>query len=84
MPLLALGIPTPFVPSYLTFSPALLPTSPTQLHAFHESLGDLIGSHLSFDPYCAYLEDVPSENMWSTFFDHAFDFSMAFDAFKRP
>ena len=55
----------------------LLPTTPSQVHAFYECLGDLRGSHPSFDPYCAYLEDVPGEMMWSTFFGHAFDFSMA-------
>jgi len=41
-----------------TSSP-LLPTTPSHLHAFHESLGDIRGYNPSFDPYCAYLEDVP-------------------------
>jgi len=54
------------------------------LHAFHESLGDIRGYNPSFDPYCAYLEDMPRKIMWSPFFDHTFDFSMAFDEFKRP
>jgi len=27
---------------------------------------------------------MPQKIMWSTFFDHTFDFSMAFDEFKRP
>jgi len=61
----------------------LLPSTPAHLHAFHESLDDISGFHPSFDPYCAYLEDVPRKIMWSTFFDHDFDFSMAFDEFKR-
>jgi len=39
-------------------SSSLLPTIPSHLHAFYESLGDIRGFHLSFDPYCAYLEDV--------------------------
>ena len=30
------------------------------------------------------LIDVTRKIMWSTFFDHAFDFSMVFDEFKRP
>jgi len=54
------------------------------LCAFLDSLGDIRGYHPSFDPYYAYLEDVPRKNMWSPFFDHTFDFSMAFDEFKRP
>ena len=54
------------------------------MHAFHESLGGIRRYNTSFDPYCAYLEDVPRKIMWSTFLDHTFDFSMAFDEFKRP
>ena len=54
------------------------------MHTFHESLGDIRGYSPSIDPYCAYLEDVPAKIIWSTFFDHAFAFSMAFDEFKRP
>jgi len=34
-----------------------LPTTPSHLHAFQESLGDISGLHPSFDPYCAYLAD---------------------------
>ena len=60
-----------------------LPTIPSHVHVFHESLGDIRGSHLLFDPYCAYLEDLPRTVMWNTFFDHAFDFSMSFNKFKR-
>jgi len=54
------------------------------VHAFHESLGDIRGYNPFFDPYCAYLEAVLRKIRWSTFFDHNFDFSMAFDEFKRP
>jgi len=67
--LLALGILTPFVLSYLTqcpFRPHYFPPS-LSINAFHESLGDLRVSQPSFDPYCVYLEDVPAEIMWSTF-----------------
>ena len=55
-------------------SSSLVPTNRSLCHAFHESLGDISGFHPSFDPYCAYLEDVPRKIMWSTFFDHDFDF----------
>jgi len=72
-------------PLHLTStSSPLPPTTPSHLHAFHESIGDIKGYNPSLDPYCAYLEDVPRKIMWSTFFDHTFDFSMAFDEFKRP
>ena len=54
------------------------------MHAFCESLGEIRGYYPPFDPYCPYLEDVPRKIMWNPFFDHAFDFSMAFDEFKRP
>ena len=66
-----------------TSSP-LPPTIPSHLHAFHESLGNIKGYNPSLDPYCAYLEDLPRKIMWSTLFDHTFDFSIAFDEFKRP
>jgi len=66
-----------------TSSP-LLPTTHSHLHAHHKSLDDNRGYNLSFDLYCAYLGDVPRKIMWSTFFDHTFDFSMAFTEFKRP
>jgi len=68
----------------MPISSPLLPTTPSHIHAFYESLGDGRGSHPSFDPYCAYLEDIPGKIMWSTFFDHTFNFFMAFDEFKRP
>jgi len=54
------------------------------LYAFYESLGDIRASHPSFDPYYAYLEDRYRRIMGNTFFDHGFEFSMAFDEFKRP
>jgi len=66
-----------------TSSP-LPPTIPSHLHAFHESLGDIKGYNPYLSPYCAYLEDVPRKIMSSTLFDHTFDFSIAFDEFKRP
>jgi len=54
------------------------------MHAYHESLGDIGGYSPSFDPCCAYLEDVLRKIMWSTFFDHTFDFSTVFGKFERP
>jgi len=65
-------------------SSPLLPTTPSHLHAFHESLGDIRSYNPSFVSYCAYLEDVPRKIIWSTFFDNTFDFSMAFSKFRRP
>jgi len=65
-------------------SSPLPPTIPSHLHALHESLCDIKGYNRSLGPYCAYLEDVLRKITWSTFFDHTFDFSMAFDEFKRP
>ena len=64
-------------------SSSLLSINPSHLHALQESLGDIRGYTSSFDPHCAYLEDVPRKIMWSTFFDHTFDFFKAFDKFKR-
>jgi len=58
-----------------------LPTTPSPLHAF---LGNIKRSHPSFDPCCAYLEDLLRKvMMWNTFLDDTFNFSMAFDKFKR-
>jgi len=72
-------------PLYLTpTSSPSLPTTPSYVHAFHASLCDIRGYNPSFDPYCAYLEDVPRKIMWIPFFEHAFDISMAFDEFKKP
>ena len=64
-------------------SSPFLSTTPSPLHAFHESLGDIRGYNPSLDPYCAYLDDMPRKIEWTTFFDNDFDFSMAFDEFKR-
>jgi len=64
-------------------SSPLFPTTPSYLHAFHESLGDIRGYNPSLDPYCAYLEHMPKKIEWTTFFDYYFDFFMAFDKFKR-
>jgi len=59
-------------------------TTHSHPHAFHESLDDIGCYNPSVDPYFAFLADVPRKIMRSTFFDHTFDFSMAFDEFKRP
>jgi len=67
----------------IPISHPLLTTTP-HVHAFHESLGYIRGYNSSFYPFCAYLQEVPRKIMWSTFFYHTFDFSMAFDEFKRP
>jgi len=64
-------------------SSPLLPTIPSHLHAFHESPSDAGGHNPSFDPYCAYLEDMPRKTKSTTFFDHYFDFSITFDKCKR-
>jgi len=44
-------------------SSPLFPTAPSHLHAYHESLGAIRGYNPSFDPCCAYLEDVPRKIM---------------------
>ena len=62
----------------------LFPTTPSYVHAFHESLGDIKGSHPSFDPHYTYVYDMPRKIMWSPFFDNGFDLSMALGRFKRP
>ena len=64
-------------------SSPLLSTMPPHLHAFHESLGDIRGCNPSLDPYCAYVEDMPRKIEQTTFFDYYFNFSMAFDKYKR-
>ena len=89
-----MGIDTPSIehtdlicnepPDVTLVSSPLLPTVPSHLHAYHESLGDIRGYNPSFDPSCAYVEDKPQKIMWNTFFDHTFDFSRAFYEFKRP
>jgi len=67
-----------------TTSPPSPPTTPSHVNVFYESLANLRGYYPSFDPYCAYPEDVPRKILWSTSCDHIFYFSMAFGKFKRP
>jgi len=55
-------------------SSPVLPSDPSHLHAFHESLGDIRGYNPFLDPYCVYLEDLPRKVIWNTSFNHAFDF----------
>jgi len=77
----------PIALNYLTqhpFHPLYLLPPPSYMYTCRESLGDIRGYSPSFDPCCGYLGDVPRKIMWSTFFDHTFDFSMAFSKFKRP
>lgn len=47
------------------------------------SLGTFGGYDPSLDPFHAHLVDLPRKIMWTTFFNHSFDFSKAFDKFKR-
>jgi len=42
-------------------SSPFLPTSPSHSNALHKSLGDIRGCNNSFDPYCAYLEGMPTK-----------------------
>jgi len=58
---------------------ALVATTPSYVHAFHEFLGDISGSLPSFNSYYAYLVDGPRKIMWNIFFDLVFYFSMTFD-----
>jgi len=77
----------PICDKALDLTPHFIPSTshhPVSLLAYHESLGDIRGYNPSFDPYSTYLEDFLGKIIWSTFFDHTFDFSMAFDEFKRP
>jgi len=62
----------------------LFPTTSSYVHAYHDPLGHITAYNHSFDPYYEYLQDMPRKIIWSLFIDHAFDFSMAFDEFKRP
>ena len=83
---LSIGLIYPIYTKSLDLSPTsspLLSTTRSHLDAFHESLGDIRGYYPSLDPNWAYLENVLRKIMWCTFFVHAFDFSMAFDEFKR-
>ena len=56
-------------------SSPLLSTTPSHLHA-HNYLGDIRRYDPFFDPYCAYLEDMPRKISWTTFFNYYFNFSM--------
>ena len=47
------------------------------------SLGTFGGSNSSLNPFYAYLVDLPRKIMWTTFLNPCFDFSKAFDNFKR-
>jgi len=83
----SIGLIDPICNEPLDLTPTLsllLPTTSSHLHAYYESLDDISGYNPSFDPYSANLEDVARKFTWSTFFDHTFDFSMAFDEFERP
>jgi len=66
-----------------TSSP-LLCITPSYLRASYESRGNIRGSYPLLDPHYTYLDDVPRKMMWSTFFNHTFDFSIAIVEFKRP
>ena len=46
-------------------------------------LGYFGGYDPSIDPYCICLEDLPKKVMWTTFFNHSYDFSMVFAKIKR-
>ena len=65
-------------------SSSLLPTTPSYLQAFDESLGNIRGYNPAFDLYCAraYLEEIPRKIEWTTFFDYCFNFSTKFDKCK--
>jgi len=41
------------------------------------------GYNPSLDPFHDYLVDMPRKIIWTTFFDHSFDFSKACDTFMR-
>ena len=43
------------------------------------SLGTLEGYNPSLDPFHNYLVDMPRKIIWTTFFDHSFVFSKAYD-----
>jgi len=82
----SIGLINPICSEPLELTPTsslLPPTTPSPAHAFRESLSDRRGYYPSFDPYCAYLEDMPRKIMSNTLFDHTFDFSMVFGKFKR-
>jgi len=47
------------------------------------SLGTFEGYNPPFDPFHDYLVDMPREIILTTFFDHSFDFSKAYDTIMR-
>jgi len=47
------------------------------------SLGYFRGYNSFIDPYCICLEDLSRKVMWTTVFNHSYDFSKAFDKVKR-
>jgi len=47
------------------------------------TLGCFNGFNLSLDPYCMYLEDLPTKITWTTVFNPLYDFSIAIDKVKR-
>ena len=63
-------------------SPFLAATTPPW-PAFLKPLGDFRGYTPSSDLCCVCLEDVPRKILWSPFFTHTSDFSLAFDVSTR-
>ena len=47
------------------------------------SLGCFSGFNASLDPYYIYLENLPRKVMWTTFFNHSYDFSVGIYKVKR-
>jgi len=47
------------------------------------SLGTVEGYDPPFDPFYNYLVDMPRKIIWTTFFDHSFDFSKTYDTIMR-
>jgi len=47
------------------------------------SLGTFKGYDPPFDPLYDYLVDMPKKIFWTTFFDHSFYFSKAYDTIMR-
>jgi len=47
------------------------------------SLGTFEGYNPSINLFYEYLVDLPRKILWTTFFDHSFDFYKAYDKLKR-
>jgi len=47
------------------------------------SLGTFEGYDPPFDPFHDYQVDMPRKIIWTTFFDHSFDFSKTYDTIMR-